>query len=56
MKYVLNSTIEWCGKTYRVTNLYQLTPGYMAKHNLCNSNRVTLVNVDDPTDIQDFSI
>jgi hypothetical protein len=54
--YVVGSTIEWCGKMFKVEEVYQLTDEEMRKHELVHRNRVRLRNINDPTDIHDFAI
>lgn len=54
--YIEGETVEWCGNHYLVERVYQLTDKEMIDHNLYHRNRVTLQNVDDPSDRHDFAI
>jgi len=54
--YKLGDIIPYGTKTYKVTLLYQLTDEQMIKYQLYGRNRVQLTNIDNITDIMDFTI
>jgi len=43
-------------KTYKVMWIYQLSDEKMFEYNLYGKNRVTMINIDNVTDVMDFAI